>query len=142
MAASDYVTATTINAPAARVWAILTDAARYEAWNPEIIGIEGALAGDARFKVRVRLGNGAVRSIAMKMTRFEPTSRMEWTGGLPLGLFVGRRTFTVTPHGERSEFRMHLSMTGLLSPLINRSVGNRQAEIDGFSSALKARAEA
>ena len=71
---------------------------------------------------------------------FEAPTRMEWTGGLPFGLFVGRRTFTVTGRGDASEFRMHLRMTGPLAPLILKSVGDRQPEIDSFTAALKARA--
>jgi uncharacterized protein YndB with AHSA1/START domain len=141
MAVSEYVSVATIRAPADRVWAILADALGYAAWNPEIVGIDGHFAGDARFKARVRLGNGAVRSVSMTVTRFEPPSRMEWTGGLPLGLFIGRRLYTITPHGELTEFRMQLEMTGLLAPLIIRSVGDRQPEIDSFSAALKRRAE-
>lgn len=142
MAASEYVTVATINAPAARVWAILTDAAGYATWNPEIISIDGTLAAGARLAARVKLGNGAVRSVSMTVTRFDPESRMEWTGGMPLGLFTGRRTFTVAPRDRQTEFRMNLEMTGLLAPLIIRSVGDRQPEIDGFASALKAHAEA
>ena len=125
MGVSEYVTVATILAPADRVWAIL----------------DGHLAGDARFTARVRLGTGAVRSVSMKVTLFEPPSRMEWTGGLPLGLFVGRRMYTVTPRVGVTEFRMQLNMTGLLAPLIIRSVGDRQTEIDSFSAALKKRAE-
>ena len=66
---------------------------------------------------------------------------MEWTGGMPLGLFVGRRTLMVRAREAGAEFRMHLSMTGLLSPLILKSVGDRQPEIDSFAAALKAHAE-
>ena len=36
---------------------------------------------------------------------------------------------------------MHLSMTGLLAPLILKSVGDRQPEFDSFSAALKKHAE-
>ena len=63
------------------------------------------------------------------------------TGGLPFGLVVGRRTFTVTPAGSSAEFRMHLHMSGPLASLILKGVGNRQLEIDRFSAALKQRAE-
>jgi hypothetical protein len=57
-------------------------------------------------------------------------------------LFVGRRLFTLAPRDGATEFRMHLRMTGLLAPFIIRSVGDRQPEIDSFSAALKAHAEA
>jgi len=36
---------------------------------------------------------------------------------------------------------MHLRMSGPLAPLILKSVGDRQPEIDTFSAALRARAE-
>ena len=63
------------------------------------------------------------------------------SGGLPLGLFVGRRTFTLTATPGGAQFRLHLHMSGVLAPLILKSVGDRQPEIDSFSSALKLRCE-
>ena len=77
----------------------------------------------------------------MRVTTLEAPTRMEWIGGMPLGLFIGRRTFTVTPSAHGSEFRLHLRMSGALSSLIIKSVGDRQPEIDSFAAALKARAE-
>jgi uncharacterized protein YndB with AHSA1/START domain len=139
--AAEYVTVSSIQAAPARVWHILTDAAGYANWNPEIVAIEGRMAPHARIKARVKVGGGAIRTVTMRVTAFETPSRMEWTGGLPLGLFVGRRTFTVTPRDGMSEFRMHLRMSGPLAPLILKSVGDRQPEIDSFSAALKAHAE-
>jgi uncharacterized protein YndB with AHSA1/START domain len=131
-----------IDAPPERVWQVLTNAAAYHEWNPEIIGVEGQMGLGERIVARVRLGDGALRRVPMRVSRFEVPSRMEWLGGLPLALFVGRRTFTVTPRSGGSEFRLHLEMSGLLSPLISKSVGDRQPEVDSFSAALKRRVEA
>ena len=137
-----YETMVVINAPPERVWQVLTDAAAYHEWNPEIVGVEGQMGLGKRIVARVRLGDGALRRVPMRVSRFEVPSRMEWLGGLPLRLFVGRRTFTVTPRSGMSEFRLHLEMSGLLSPLISKSVGDRQPEVDSFSAALKRRVEA
>jgi uncharacterized protein YndB with AHSA1/START domain len=137
----EYSTTCSIDAPPEKVWAVLTDASSYAEWNPEIIAIEGRMALDERIVARVRLGDGAVRRVPMRVTRFEPPSRMEWVGGIPLGFFVGRRTFTVTPYAGGSEFRLHLQMSGLLSPMILKSVGDRQPEVDSFAAALKRRVE-
>jgi hypothetical protein len=79
--------------------------------NPEIIGIDGHLALSARITARVRLGDGAVRAVPQRVVEFEPPQRMVWLGGLPLGLFVGRRTFTLTPLANGVEFQMHLHMS-------------------------------
>ena|SRR5215472_7641109 len=138
---AEYVSTSLIAASPNVVWAILTDAAGYAEWNPEIIAIDGQLARGEHIKARVRLGSGALRTVPLQVTVFDPPSRMQWTGGLPLGLFVGLRTFTVTPSGRGSEFRLHLRMSGPLAPLILKSVGNRQPEVDSFSAALKRRAE-
>ena len=137
----EYTTTAVIDASPETVWAVLTDAAGYQEWNPEITGIAGRFALGERITAQVRLGSGAVRSVTMRVTALEPPLRMEWTGGLPLGLFVGLRTFTVTPRGTGAEFRLHLRMSGPLSSLILRSVGDRQPEVDSFSAALKRRAE-
>ncbi len=136
-----YETMVVINAPPERVWQVLTDASAYQEWNPEIVGVEGQMGLGKRIVARVRLGDGALRRVPMRVSRFEVPSRMEWLGGLPLRLFVGRRTFTVTPRSGGSEFRLHLEMSGLLSPLISKSVGDRQPEVESFSAALKRRVE-
>ena len=137
----EYVTATTIAASPERVWAVLVDGTSYADWNPEIVAVDGSIAPNARITAHVRLGDGAVRRVPQRVEALEPPRRMEWVGGLPLGLFVGRRTFTVTPVATGAEFRMHLRMSGPLAPLILKSVGDRQPEIERFSAALKHRAE-
>lgn len=139
---SEYTTSATIDAPADLVWKVLTDASGYATWNPEIVGVDGAFAAGARVGAHVRLGNGAVRKVPQRVQVFEPPHRMEWVGGLPFGLFVGRRTFTIEPRGNGAEFRMHLHMSGPLAAMILKSVGDRQPEIDRFSAGLKERAEA
>jgi uncharacterized protein YndB with AHSA1/START domain len=137
----EYVTATAIAAPRERVWAVLTDGDSYEQWNPEIVGVRGQFALGARITAKVRLGDGAVRSVGQRVVEFQPPNRMTWQGGLPFGLFVGRRTFTLTATAHGVEFRMHLHMSGPLSAMILKSVGDRQPEIDSFSAALKRRCE-
>jgi uncharacterized protein YndB with AHSA1/START domain len=137
----EYAASVTVRATPAAVWQLLADPAGYRDWNPEILAVHGRFAPRERIRARVRLGGGAVRNVPMRVTAFEPPSRMQWTGGLPFGLFVGERTFTVQPRDGGAEFRLQLRMTGPLAPLILRTVGDRQPEIDAFATALKQRAE-
>jgi hypothetical protein len=137
----EYTTSSNIRALPETVWTILTNGAGYQNWNPEVVRIDGLIAEGARITAHVRLGNGAVRAVTQRVTRLEAPRLMEWEGGLPLGLFVGRRTFTVVPSAAGTGFRMHLRMSGPLCSLILRTVGDRQPEIDRFSAALKRRAE-
>src|SRR5436305_8134525 len=126
----EFVTRSTIRAAPEHVWEILTNAACYAEWNPEIVAIEGRMALGERIRARVKVGSGAVRTVPLRVTAFEAPSRMEWTGGLPLGLFTGRRVLTVTPAGDAVEFRMLVRMSGPLAGLMVKAVGDRQAEID------------
>jgi len=137
----EFETTAVISAAPATVWSILTDSAGYASWNPEIVAIEGQFAADSRIKAHVKLSKGAVRRVSLRVTDFDPPISMEWTGGMPLGLFVGRRLMTVTPHAAGAEFRMLVTMTGPLASLMVKSTGDRQPDIDQFSAALKARAE-
>lgn len=137
----EYVTTAQIVAPPESVWAILANGAAYAEWNPEIVAIDGAMARGASITAHVRLGDGAIRRVTQRVGVFEPPHRMEWIGGLPFGLFVGRRVFTVTAVAGGTEFRMHLYMSGPLSTMILKSVGDRQPEIDSFSAGLKRRAD-
>jgi hypothetical protein len=137
----ELVTVATIRARVDTIWRILTDSASYSKWNPEIVDIKGVMAPNARIKASVKIGNGAVRTVPLRVRAFEPPARMEWVGGLPFGLFVGRRIFTLKPHDGAVEFAMLVQMSGPLAPMIVKSLGDRQPEIDRFSAGLKAHAE-
>jgi hypothetical protein len=131
----EFLIRSTIRAAPETVWEILTHAPGYAEWNPEIVAMEGRMALGERIRAHVKVGNGAIRTVSLRVTAFEPPSRMEWLGGLPLGLFTGRRILTVTPVDGAVEFRMLVQMSGLLAGLMVKAVGDRQAEIDSVSAA-------
>jgi hypothetical protein len=129
-----------IGAPADSIWAILTDASRYTAWNPTVDQVEGRIALGETVTVHAKLNPG--RAFPVKVTEFVPGRKMIWTGGLPLGLFRGERTFTLTERGNGTvEFRMTEAFRGLLSPLIERSIPDLQPAFNEFATALKNVAE-
>jgi hypothetical protein len=67
---------------------------------------------------------------------------MEWTGGLPLGLFKGVRTFTLTPNPDSStNFTVEEVFSGPLLPLFARSLPDMTQPFADFVAGLKARAE-
>jgi uncharacterized protein YndB with AHSA1/START domain len=79
----EFTTKSMIRSSPERVWEILTDGACYSEWNPEIVAVDGRIALGERIRARVKVGSGAIRSL--HVTAFEAPTRMEWTGGLPLG---------------------------------------------------------
>ena len=78
----------------------------------------------------------------MSVTEFTPHERMVWKGGMPLGLFKGVRTYTLTPAGDgTTRFTMHEEFSGLLSPLMARMIPDMQPSFEQFANGLKAKAE-
>ncbi len=67
---------------------------------------------------------------------------MAWTGGLPLGLFKGVRTFTLAPQGDDStQFTLREEFSGPLLGLLSRSIPDMTATFEQFAAGLKRRAE-
>ena len=66
---------------------------------------------------------------------------MAWTGGIPLGLMTGVRTFSLAPQDGATRFTLREEFTGPLLPLIWRSMPDMQPSFDKFAAALKTRAE-
>lgn len=123
-----------------RIWALLTDASRYPAWNNTVSRVEGRITPGQRITVHTKISPG--RSFPVKVTEFAPTSRMVWTGGMPLGLFKGERTFILAARRDgHVEFSMREQFTGLLFPLIARSIPDLQPAFDEFARNLKQAAE-
>ena len=134
-----FAATSSIQASPERIWAILTDAARYPAWNPTVTKVDGTIAPGARIALHVTL---SPRAFPVTVAVFEPPRRMVWRGGMPLGLFVGERVFTLTPQaGDVVEFSMRETFSGLLSPLIARSLPDMQPAFAAFAESLKRAAE-
>lgn len=136
-----FSTTTTIHAAPEKVWAILTDAAAFPRWNPTVERIDGQIAPGEKITVHTTFSKG--RAFPVKVAAFEPGKRMVWSGGMPLGLFKGVRTYTLTPRpGGDVEFSMEEVFSGLLSPLIERSIPDMQPYFEQFAAGLKRAAEA
>ena len=80
------------------VWAILTDGPEYARWDSGVIRVEGTIAPQEKIKV-VSEANPK-RAFPGEGDEFAPAERMVWSGGMPLGLFKGVRTFTLAADGR------------------------------------------
>jgi hypothetical protein len=122
------------------IWAILTDAPGYQAWDSGIERVEGSIAPGERIKVLSKANPG--RAFPVKVAEFTPGQRMTWSGGMPLGLFKGVRTFTLAPGSDgATRFTMREEYTGPLLPLIWRSMPDLGPSFRQFANGLKRRAE-
>ncbi|MCP3142457.1 SRPBCC domain-containing protein [Pyxidicoccus xibeiensis] len=136
-----FSTRTTIQATPERIWRLLTDAPAYPAWNPTVEWVDGRIAKGERIKVHAKVSPG--RAFPVKVSEFVTNTRMVWSSRMPLGLFKGARTFTLTKvPGDAVEFSMSEVFTGPLAGLIGKSIPDLQPSFDAFAQALKAKAEA
>jgi hypothetical protein len=124
-----------IHATPERIWKLLTDAAGYSRWNTTVDRIDGRIALGEKVTVHAKINAG--RAFPVKVTALDAPRRMVWTGGMPLGLFKGERVFTL--YG--GEFSMREEYTGLMAPLIGRSIPDLQPAFDDFARDLKRAAE-
>jgi hypothetical protein len=122
------------------IWSLLTDAAGYPKWNSTVAKVEGRIAPGEKVTVYAKATPG--RAFPLKVTVFEAGRRMVWAGGMPFGLFTGRRTYTLTPAKDGTvEFAMREEFSGLLAPLITRSIPDLQPAFAAFAADLKRQAE-
>lgn len=135
-----YEATSTIDADPGAIWSILIDAPSYSQWNSGVKQVEGRIAPGEKIKV-VSEANPS-RAFPVTVTHFQPSKAMTWSGGMPLGLFKGVRTFTLSPQGSgATKFTVREEYTGPLLPLIWKSMPDLQPSFDKFAVGLKKRAE-
>ena len=138
-------TETDIEAPAERVWELLTDFDSYPQWNPFIRNISGLPSPDERLEVRLEPPGGRGMTFKPKVLNAEPNRELRWLGNLLVpGLFDGEHSFTIEPLDEaRVLFVQREEFRGLLVPLFSRSLDtNTRRGFEQMNHALKERAEA
>jgi hypothetical protein len=135
-----YESEALIDASPDTIWAILTDAPAYAAWDSGVDRVEGTIAPGETIKVHSQASPG--RAFPVKVTDYQPGRGMTWSGGMPLGLFRGVRTFTLAPQdGGQTRFHMREEYTGPLLAMIWRTMPDLGPSFQQFASGLKARAE-
>ena len=135
----EYKIDATIDAPPESIWALLTDAAGFPEWNPAVEKVEGRIALGEKVTVHTTFSSQA---FPVKVTEFVPNQKMVWTGGMPLGLFKGERTFTLTPQDNgATQFAMREAFSGPLLPLMGRSIPDLTPSFEQYVTGLKSRVE-
>ena len=84
MMAKRYHVSRHIDAPVERVWALLTDASSYRAWNRAVVSIQGPITKGATISL-VSIVDPK-RTFKLKVTEMTPPNRMVWGDSMPLGV--------------------------------------------------------
>ena len=134
-----YEVSETIVAPPQSVWEVLSDGPGYMNWESGIIKFEGTIARGRKIKLFPEVSPG--RAFPLKVVELVPGERMVWRGGMPLGLFTGERTYTLTPENGSTVFHMREEFTGPLVGLMWKSMPDLGPSFTKFATGLKARVE-
>jgi uncharacterized protein YndB with AHSA1/START domain len=147
-----FQTSILIHARTETIWSLLTDAPGYPGWNSTVAKVEGEIVPRGRIRVHAKAAPG--QAFPLRVTEYVAGHRMVWTGGMPLGLFVGTRIFTLdtVESGDTAEsghtaesgavrFGMVEGFAGVLAPLIARSIPDLQPSFDQFAADLRRAAE-
>lgn len=132
-----------IDAPAAAVWAALTDLDRYAEWNPFVLRASGEVAVGARLTVSIQPVGGRAMTFRPTVTAADPGRRFAWLGrlwGVP-GLFDGAHRFELEARGDGTRLTHAEDFRGALVPLLAGSLetGSR-AGFEAMNTALARRA--
>jgi hypothetical protein len=127
-----------IQATAAAVWNLLTDAKSFPRWNSTITRVEGQIREGERLRLHVP---GTNRTFTPRVSGVVPDERMTWTGGFS-PVFKGVRTFELTPRADGStDFVMEERFSGLMLPLVKGSMPDFGPVFGRYANDLKREAE-
>ncbi len=135
-----FEASSTVKASPEKVWGVLTDGDRFPQWDSGIDRVEGKIAPGSTIKLFVKVNPG--RAFPLKVKEFAPPRRLVFSGGMPLGLFKGVRTYTLesdAPGG--TAFHMREEYTGPMLGMIWKSIPDLGPSFQQFANGLKARAE-
>jgi hypothetical protein len=138
----DINTHIAINAPPAKVWAVLMDFPEYRKWNPFITSIHGEATPGSQLQVNLCLSHN-------KIMRFDPIVQIvgdydfSWRGKLYFdGLFDGDHHFKVEAAESGCVFKHSERFSGILPALMGRAFfASLKDRFILMNQALKNRAE-
>ena len=139
-----YRTTFAVDAPAEKVWEVLTDFDRWAEWNPSIPSIEGEPRVGSTVAMTLAMPERPSAKVKAKLTQVEPGRRLVWDGNIGTDrLFAGHREFLIDPQSDGTVHFTHVEeVSGLLFPLFRAVMGEAiRRHHEGLNDAVKERAE-
>lgn len=141
--AVEITAVTPIDAPPARVWAVLADTAAYPEWNPFVRALRGPLVEGGQIEVELQLPGRELQTLTPRLITVEPGRSFTWLGNVgPRGVLDGRHSFTVEPDGAGSRLVHAERLSGLLVPAFRGMLTGATPEaFTAMNEALRERAQ-
>lgn len=133
-----------VDAPASRVWEVVSDLDRYPEWNPFVVHCASTLAVGDPIEMRVRVLPFFAQHQREWILEHEPGERLCYgIAGMPFGALTSRRSHEVSADGpSRSRYISHFELSGWFAPLVAALLrGSLKRGFTAMSTALVERAE-
>ncbi len=132
---------TDIDAPAEKVWRVVTDFARYPEWNPFIVRAAGEQRVGGRLELTITAPDVRAVTFRPRVLDLDPGRLICWKGKLWIpGLFDGRHSLMVEPLDDgRSRFTTHEEVSGILVPVLGKVMRASQQGFELMAEALSRR---
>ena len=135
-----FEASSTIAATPEKVWTVLVRGSEWPNWDSGVASVDGTIALGKKLKIQSKVAPG--RTFPVKVTKFAGPGNLEFTGGMPFGLFKGVRTYTLTSDKSGGTlFTMREEYTGPLAGSIGKSIPDLNPSFRQFAAGLKARVE-
>lgn len=135
-----FEASSTIAATPDKVWAVLVQAADWPSWDSGVASVEGTIALGKKLKIQSKVAPG--RTFPVKVTTFAAPGALEFTGGMPFGLFKGVRTYSIAADKSGGTlFTMREEYSGPMAATIGKSIPDLNPSFEQFATGLKARVE-
>ena len=134
----------TIDAPAERVWELLTDFGSFPDWNPFMQRASGEVVVGEKLVVYLKPPGGMGMSFKPRVTKVVSNREFRWLGHFVMpGVFDGEHIFAIEPIGDAScRFVQREEFRGILVQLVLAMMGKAtERGFNEMNQALKARAE-
>lgn len=123
--------------PPSAVWGVLVDGAAWPSWGSGVTEFDGEIRLGAR--VRMRTAIAPTRSFSVRVDALDEAHLIEFVGGMPLGLFRGRRIYRLDATTAASTTcLLREEYSGRLVRLIWPRMPDLTASFEQFVNGLKA----
>lgn len=132
-----------IAAPVQQVWKEFTDFENWSEWNPFITNIEPEPSAGSKISVLIDPPGGKAMVFKPRVLVYEKERELRWLGRVLLpGLFDGEHFFRLRETGGGTLFIQGEQFSGILLPLLKKSLSGVEQGFHAMNAALKARCEA
>ena len=135
-----YEAVTRINASPAVVWELLTAVGSWRDWDSGVDRVEGRVALGEKLTIYATMIRN--RPFTVTVTELRPQEVMRWRGGLPFGLAVIERTYSLDSQDDGGTvLTVREDHTGPLAGLLDRITADLNPSFRQFCAGIKAKAE-